>query len=37
MVKENTEKEGGLSVDVDASREDLKCRGEKKSEKSELG
>jgi len=28
---------GGLSVDVDASREDLKCRGEKKSEKSELG
>lgn len=28
---------GGISVDVDASREDLKHRGEKKSEKSELG
>lgn len=28
---------GGISVDVDVSREDLKRRGEKKSEKSELG
>lgn len=30
-------KRGGISVDVDASREDLKRRGEKKSEKSESG